>query len=146
MWFWFSFPLWPRIVSISPCVVWAIRLSSFEKPLFISFSNFFTMALIFEELVFWHPYIFWQLIPCQMYSFSKILSLSVILFCIIHYSHVCTLLGYFCPLLPPPSSLPLPSCFQSEPVLPLSLILLKRRYKHNKEDKVFLLVEFRIAT
>jgi hypothetical protein len=34
---------------------------------------------------------------------------------------------------------------QAEHVLPLSLILLKRRHKHNKEDKAFLLVELRIA-
>jgi hypothetical protein len=38
-----------------------------------------------------------------------------------------------------------PSHFQAEPVLPFSLILLKKRHKHNKEDKVFLLAELRIA-
>jgi hypothetical protein len=54
-------------------------------------------------------------------------------------------LGHFStlPLLPP--SLPLPPRFQAEPILPLSLILFKRRHEHNKEDKVFLLVEIRIA-
>jgi hypothetical protein len=35
--------------------------------------------------------------------------------------------------------------FQAGPVLPLSLILLKKRHKPNKEDKAFLLVELRIA-
>jgi hypothetical protein len=35
--------------------------------------------------------------------------------------------------------------FQAGPVLPLSLILLKKRHKHDKEDKAFLLVELRIA-
>jgi hypothetical protein len=35
--------------------------------------------------------------------------------------------------------------FQAGPVLPLSLILLKKRDKGNKEDKVFLLTELRIA-
>jgi hypothetical protein len=35
--------------------------------------------------------------------------------------------------------------FQAEAVLPLSLILLKKRNKHNKKDKTFLLVELRIA-
>jgi hypothetical protein len=40
---------------------------------------------------------------------------------------------------------PFPPHFQTEPVLPLSLILLKKRHKYNKEDKVFLLVELRIA-
>jgi hypothetical protein len=29
--------------------------------------------------------------------------------------------------------------------MPLSLILLKKRHKHNKEDKAFLLAELRIA-
>jgi hypothetical protein len=38
-----------------------------------------------------------------------------------------------------------PSCFQAKPVLPFSPLLLKRRHKHNKEDKAFLLVELRIA-
>jgi hypothetical protein len=44
-----------------------------------------------------------------------------------------------------PVSSPLPPRFQAEPVLPLSLILLKRKHKHNKKDKAFLLVELRIA-
>jgi hypothetical protein len=38
-----------------------------------------------------------------------------------------------------------PPQFQAGPVLFLSLVLLKKRDKHNKEDKVFLLVELRIA-
>jgi hypothetical protein len=45
---------------------------------------------------------------------------------------------------PPPSLSSLP-CFQVEPVLPLSLILLKRSHEHSKKDLVFLLVELRIA-
>jgi hypothetical protein len=40
---------------------------------------------------------------------------------------------------------PLPPDFQAEPALPLSLILLKGRHKLNKKDKMFLLVELRIA-
>jgi hypothetical protein len=39
---------------------------------------------------------------------------------------------------------PLPSSplqFQADPVLSLSLILLKKRHKHNKEDKAFSLVK-----
>jgi hypothetical protein len=47
-------------------------------------------------------------------------------------------------LLPRPTHLQTPH-FQVEPVLPLSLILLKRRHKHNKKDKVFLLIELKIA-
>jgi hypothetical protein len=39
----------------------------------------------------------------------------------------------------------LPSQFQAGPVLPLSLILLKKGHMHNKKDKAFLLVELRIA-
>jgi hypothetical protein len=47
---------------------------------------------------------------------------------------------------PPPSPSPTQtSHFQAEPVLPLSLILLKRRLKHNKEGKAFLLLELRTA-
>jgi hypothetical protein len=49
------------------------------------------------------------------------------------------LFGPFFPLpLPPP-------CFQAEPVLPFSPVPLKRRHKHSKKDKAFLLVEIRTA-
>jgi hypothetical protein len=50
----------------------------------------------------------------------------------------------FEPFLSPSSLLPT-THFQAEPVLPLSLILLKRRHKHDKKDKAFLLVEIKIA-
>jgi hypothetical protein len=53
-------------------------------------------------------------------------------------------LGHFSLLLPSSTIPPSFPHFQAEPVLPLPLILLKRRYKHNKEDKAFLLVELRI--
>jgi hypothetical protein len=45
---------------------------------------------------------------------------------------------------PSPSPSPTPCSsphFQADPVLPLSLILLKKRHKHNKEDKAFLLLK-----
>jgi hypothetical protein len=42
---------------------------------------------------------------------------------------------------PPGSPSLFPPQFQAGPVLPLSLILLKQRHKHNKEDKAFLLVK-----
>jgi hypothetical protein len=57
----------------------------------------------------------------------------------IHY------LGHFSPLLPFPTFPPFLPQFQAGPVLPLSLVLLKKRDKPNKKDKVFLLVELRIA-
>jgi hypothetical protein len=57
-----------------------------------------------------------------------------------------TLLGSFLSLaLLPHPLLPFPPQFQAGPVLPLSLVLLKKRDKPNKEDKAFLLVELRIA-
>jgi hypothetical protein len=49
------------------------------------------------------------------------------------------------PRSPPPPFLPFPPQFQTGPVLPLSLVFLKKRDKHNKEEKVFLLVKLRIA-
>jgi hypothetical protein len=58
------------------------------------------------------------------------------------YSHVHTLFWSF--LHPAPLSL-CPPEFQAGLILPLSLILLKKGYMHNKKDKEFLLVELRIA-
>jgi hypothetical protein len=49
------------------------------------------------------------------------------------------------PTCPPPPLPPSPRQFQAGPVLPLSLILLKKRHKHYKEDKAVLLVELMIA-
>jgi hypothetical protein len=58
------------------------------------------------------------------------------------YSHVHTVFGSFLPLVPGSHPLtPTRPCFQAELALPLSLILLKRRHKHYKEDKAFLLVK-----
>jgi hypothetical protein len=54
-------------------------------------------------------------------------------------------LGHFSRLLPSSTLSSLPPQVQAGPVLPLLLVLLKEREKHNKEDKVFLLVELRIA-
>jgi hypothetical protein len=65
------------------------------------------------------------------------------LFLIIHLftcAYIVWVISPPCPLLPPS-----PPQFQAGPFLPLSLILLKKRHKHNKEDKVFLLVELKIA-
>jgi hypothetical protein len=63
--------------------------------------------------------------------------------------HLFTCAYIFWVISPPPHcptfSLPSPPHFQAEPVLSLSLILLKKRQKHNKEDEAFLLVELRIA-
>jgi hypothetical protein len=58
------------------------------------------------------------------------------------YSHVHTLFGSILPPVPHPI-FPSPQ-FQAGPVLPSSLILLKKRHMYNKNDKAFLLVEFRV--
>jgi hypothetical protein len=62
------------------------------------------------------------------------------------FIHMCiNCLGHCSLLPPPPPPTAWPASFQAEPVLPLSLILLKGRHKHNKKYKVFLIVEIRIA-
>jgi hypothetical protein len=62
------------------------------------------------------------------------------------FIHMCIhCLGHFSTM-PPSSPLsPSPALFQAGPLLPLSLILLKKRHKHNKGDKAFLIAELRIA-
>jgi hypothetical protein len=54
-------------------------------------------------------------------------------------------LGHFSTLLLSFALFPQPPQFQASPVLFLSLILLKKRHKHNKEYKAFLIDELRIA-
>jgi hypothetical protein len=50
-------------------------------------------------------------------------------------------LGHFSTLPPSLTLPPSPPQFQAGPVLPLWLILLKKRHKRNKKDKAFLLVK-----
>jgi hypothetical protein len=58
------------------------------------------------------------------------------------FIHMCIhFLGHFSLLPPSPTLFPSATHFQAEPVLPLSLILLKRRHELNKEDKAFFLVK-----
>jgi hypothetical protein len=54
-------------------------------------------------------------------------------------------LGHFSQQPPTPTLSSLPPCFEAEPVLPLSLILFKRRHKQIRKAKCFLLLELRIA-
>jgi hypothetical protein len=54
-------------------------------------------------------------------------------------------LGHFSTHPLPSPLLLFPLQFQAGPVLPLSIILLKKGDKLNKEDEAFLLVELRIA-
>jgi hypothetical protein len=59
--------------------------------------------------------------------------------------HSCIVWVISLPCPPPTPFFPSPPWFQAGPVLPLWLILLKKRHKYSKKDKVFLLVELRIA-
>jgi hypothetical protein len=68
------------------------------------------------------PFLGWGLVYIYLFIYSFI--------------HMCIhCLGNFSTLSPSPHQ------FQAGPVLPLSLILLKKRHKHKKEDKEFLLVK-----
>jgi hypothetical protein len=81
-----------------------------------------------------------------MFSPIQSLPFMVLSLFLFIYSNVHTLGEPFLPSTPNPLPIsPTPPHFQAEPILSLSLILLKRRHNHNKEDKAFLLVEIRIA-
>jgi hypothetical protein len=74
-------------------------------------------------------------------------SYHTFLFFIVHLftcAYIAWVISPPCP--PPPPFLHFPPQFQIGPVLPLSLILLKKKHKHNREDKAFFLVELRIVT
>jgi hypothetical protein len=67
-------------------------------------------------------------------------------FKIIHLLACAYIVWVISPPCPPTlPSLPFTPQFHEGPVLPLSLVLLKKRDKPKKEDKAFLLVELRIA-
>jgi hypothetical protein len=63
------------------------------------------------------------------------------LFVFIHLLTCAYIVWVISPPYPHPTLSPQPPRFQAELVLPLSLILLKRRHKHNRKDKVPLLVK-----
>jgi hypothetical protein len=79
----------------------------------------------------------WFYSSVQMINFS--ISFSFFKLFIYSYSVI------YPPCSPPLPSPLSPSQFRADPILPLSLILLKKRHKSNKEEKAFLLVELRIA-
>jgi hypothetical protein len=98
------------------------------------------MLSLFQWLTYLHPNIY--LINLIIFYYV-LLNPFLFIFISLNYSfiHMCVhCLGHFSPLSPSPQPLPSPN-FQIGHVLPLSLILLKKRHKHNKEDKVFLLVK-----
>jgi hypothetical protein len=72
---------------------------------------------------------------------------SFIIIIIIIYLFTCAYIVWVIslPFPAPPTSPIFPPQFQAGPVMPLSLALLKKTDKPNKEDKVVLLVELRIA-
>jgi hypothetical protein len=96
-------------------------------------------------LIFIHPYL---LNVEKTYSIFAYVYINIFFhycfsfFLLLIYSHMHTL---FVSFLPPSPVSPFPLHFKADPVLPLPLILLKRRHKHNKEGKEFLLVELRIV-
>jgi hypothetical protein len=89
---------------------------------------------------YWHPFvcefIYFPFVCIQLSNIGiKIFLLFIFYYSFIHRCVYC--LGHFSPLPPSPTFSPLLPHFQAEPVLPLSIILLKRRHKHNKEDSIF---------
>jgi hypothetical protein len=114
---------------------------------------FFSFVVVLCRGIWWHLHRFIQCIRhiinefnsstrglfwCMLIILASILFSPFLFFFLFIYSHVHTLLGNFSILLPLPPPFPLsPPQFQAGPVLPLWLILLKKRHKHNKKDKVF---------
>jgi hypothetical protein len=80
--------------------------------------------------------------------FFSMETVFIYLFIYLFFVHLFTcayIVWVISPPCPPPPFPPSPSQFQAGPILPLWMILLKKRHKHNKKDKAFLLVELRIA-
>jgi hypothetical protein len=67
------------------------------------------------------------------------------IFIFIHLFTCAYIVGSFLPLPPSPTLFPLPPSGPGRSCSALSLVLVKERDKHNKEDKAVLLVELRIA-
>jgi hypothetical protein len=100
--------------------------------------------VVMGEGTFWHLHRF---LPCINITLPICWAIFIKFFYYYYlFIHMCVhCLGHFSPLPHSPPSLSLSPHFQPETFLPLSLILLNRRLKHNKEDKAFLLVELWIA-
>jgi hypothetical protein len=69
--FWFAFPLWVRMLSISSYIYWSFVFILFENCLFSSFAYLFSGLLILGGVSFLTPCIFWVLIPRQMYCWQR---------------------------------------------------------------------------
>jgi hypothetical protein len=77
--FWFSFPLWPRILNISSCIYLPF-VSSFEIVCSVHLPIYSIGCWFYVGLVFWAPCIFWLLITCQICSWQRFFSHSILLY------------------------------------------------------------------
>jgi hypothetical protein len=131
---------WNPVIHFESCIENLIC----ERYLFIALHRyrffFYKLKVCVNSAITWASLCHFYNSPDKCYFFSRLK-----FFFLNSFIHTCMhCLGHFSPSPRPP--LPhFPPQFQAGPVLPLSLILLKKREKHNKEDKVFLLVELRIA-
>jgi hypothetical protein len=106
--------------------------SSLFSVLILTF-QFFPFIGVLGGCILWHLQRFLQCIKCIIHE--VIPSILIFLKCFLLlfiYSHVHTLLGHFFPLLLSLNFCPLRPQFQAGPVLPLSLVLLKKRVKPSK--------------
>jgi hypothetical protein len=100
------------------------------------FSPLFVFGVFwFIELIMFDYFLFLVCLSIPLVRFFKIILFTC--------AYIVWVISPPCP--PPPPSPPFLPQFQAGPVLPLSLVLLNKRDKPNKEDKVFLLVDLRIT-
>jgi hypothetical protein len=90
-----------------------------------------------EIMIFKHSFFFF------LYTFILFYLKKIFLILLFTCAYIIWVVSPPCP--PPPCSPPFHPQFQAGPVLPLSLVLLKKRDKPSKEDKAFLLLELRIT-
>jgi hypothetical protein len=73
LWFWFAFPLWPGMFSISSCVYGHLYFFLWKGS--IQFIRPFHYWIIdcWSSIVFWAHCALWLLIPCHMYNWQRFL-------------------------------------------------------------------------
>jgi hypothetical protein len=76
MWFWFAFPLWPGMLSISSCVFGCLDFFLWKGSVQFICPFLHWIIDVLGSSVFWVSYIFRLLILCQMYSWQKFSTIS----------------------------------------------------------------------